>query len=278
MMSENVSVMIIFLNEERFLEEAIASVLAQSYSDWELLLVDDGSSDRSSHIAADWAARMPDRIRYLQHDSHANLGMSASRNLGLREATGHYIAFLDADDVWLPAKLERQVALLDARPDVAMTYGATLYWHSWDTACAEPDYVINPGVESATVFDPPELLTHFLERKVNMPCMGSMLMRRGAALAFGAWEDDFRGLFEDQVFFTKLCVATRVLATGDCLDKYRQHRDSACFVGIRTGELAHARTGFHAWLGRFLQRQGLEGSPTWNAFRDEVARSFAAIA
>ena len=105
MMSENVSVMIIFLNEERFLEEAIASVLAQSYSDWELLLVYYGSSDRSSHIAADWAARMPDRIRYLQHDSHANLGMSASRNLGLREATGHYIAFLDADDVWLPAKL-----------------------------------------------------------------------------------------------------------------------------------------------------------------------------
>jgi glycosyltransferase involved in cell wall biosynthesis len=274
------SVVIIFLDEERFLEEAIASVFAQSYCDWELLLVDDGSSDRSSHIATELVARTPGRVRYLQHGGHANRGMSASRNLGLREASSPYIAFLDGDDVWLPDKLERQLALLAKHPDVAMTYGATLYWHTWDasTATTEPDYVIWPGVEGPTLFEPPELLTRFLEREINMPCMGSMLMRRAAALAFGGWEDEFRGLFEDQVFFAKLCATNRVLATNDCLDKYRQHHDSTCAVGLRTGQLAHARKDFHEWLGRFLKSQGLEGSPTWNAFTHEVTRSSVTVA
>jgi glycosyltransferase involved in cell wall biosynthesis len=70
-------------------------------------------------------------VRYLQHPGHANLGMSASRNLGIRQADGPYMAFLDADDVWLPAKLEQQVALLEAWPEAAMVYGPTLWWYSW---------------------------------------------------------------------------------------------------------------------------------------------------
>ena len=57
--------------------------------------------------------------------------MSASRNLGLREAQGEFVAFIDADDVYLPEKLERQSDLLDAHPDAAMVYGPTLHWHSW---------------------------------------------------------------------------------------------------------------------------------------------------
>ena len=86
-----VSVIVIFLNEERFLEEAIESVLAQTYHDWELLLVDDGSTDRGSDIARDYAQRFAGQIRHLEHGGHANRGMSASRNLGLRHAKGRFI-------------------------------------------------------------------------------------------------------------------------------------------------------------------------------------------
>src|SRR4051812_27035882 len=109
-----VSVITIFLDGERFLAEAVDSLLAQTYADWELLLVDDGSSDGSTAIARAYAAGRPERIRYLEHEGHANLGMSASRNLGLQHARGEYVAFLDADDVYRPEKLERQVALLQA--------------------------------------------------------------------------------------------------------------------------------------------------------------------
>ena len=75
-----VSVVTIFLDAARFLEEAIESVLAQTFDDWELILVDDGSSDDSTQIARGYADRWPRRIRYLEHPNHANLGMSASRN------------------------------------------------------------------------------------------------------------------------------------------------------------------------------------------------------
>ena len=94
-----VSTIIIFLNAERFLAEAIESVLAQTYPTWELWLVDDGSTDRSSQLARDYAARHAARIHYLEHPGHENRGKSASRNLGLRHARGEYVALLDADDV-----------------------------------------------------------------------------------------------------------------------------------------------------------------------------------
>src|SRR5215475_5728613 len=95
-----VSVVIIFLNAECFIQEAIESVFAQAYPAWELLLVDDGSSDASTTIAQRYAEQHRHQVRCLEHPGHANRGMSASRNLGIRNARGPYIAFLDADDVW----------------------------------------------------------------------------------------------------------------------------------------------------------------------------------
>jgi len=133
-----VSVVTIFLNGERFLDEAIQSVFVQRYPRWELLLVDDGSSDGSSAIGRGYAQREPARVRYFEHPGHRNLGMSASRNLGLHHARGEYLALLDADDVWLPEKLERQVAILEAHPEVALLYGAPLYWFGWTGRAAPP--------------------------------------------------------------------------------------------------------------------------------------------
>jgi glycosyltransferase involved in cell wall biosynthesis len=94
-----ISVIIIFLNSEEFIQEAIESVFAQTYNNWELLLVDDGSTDGSTNIALQYAEQHGERVRYLEHNNRQNRGMSASRNLGIREAKGEYIAFLDADDV-----------------------------------------------------------------------------------------------------------------------------------------------------------------------------------
>src|SRR5918997_3094056 len=126
-----VSSVMIFLNAEKFIEEAIESVFAQTHDNWELLLVDDGSSDDSSQIALRYAERHPEKVRYLEHPGHRNRGMSASRNLGIRHAKGEYIALLDSDDVWLPHKLQQQVAILDAAPEAGMVYGLSQYWHSW---------------------------------------------------------------------------------------------------------------------------------------------------
>ena len=99
-------------NAERYLAEAIESVRLQSLADWELLLVDDGSTDGTRAIAADFAARDP-RIHLLASALDRN-GAAAARNAGIAAARGDYICFLDSDDLFEPGKLAADVAALDA--------------------------------------------------------------------------------------------------------------------------------------------------------------------
>src|ERR1051325_1579612 len=162
-----VSVIVIFLNAARFIGEAVTSVFEQTYDSWELLLVDDGSSDGSSEMSQQYAERHPGRIRYLMHPNHQNRGMSASRNLGLSHAKGDFIAFLDADDVWLPEKLQKQVAIMQAQPKAMMVYGSSQYWYSWtgDAADLVRDYVPALGVEVERLITPPSLLTLSLKSR-----------------------------------------------------------------------------------------------------------------
>src|ERR1051325_5362212 len=97
-----VSVIVPFLNGAKFIREAIESVFSQTYQNWELILVDDGSTDSSSGIARQYAELHPGRVRYLEHEGHQNRGQAPARNLGIRHAAGEFFAFLDCDDIWLP--------------------------------------------------------------------------------------------------------------------------------------------------------------------------------
>lgn len=104
-----VSIITPMYNSAAFVGETIQSVLAQTYSRWELLIVDDCSSDNSTSIVREFAALDP-RIRLLSNEK--NSGTAVTRNHGLREAQGSYIAFLDSDDLWMPEKLEYQLATM----------------------------------------------------------------------------------------------------------------------------------------------------------------------
>ena len=252
-----VSVVVIFLDEERFLPEAVESVLAQTYSNWELILVDDGSTDRSAEIAKELAAG-DGRIRYVTHSGGGNRGMSASRNRGVAVSSGELVAFLDADDVWLPEKLAEQVELLELHPEVAMVYGRTQWWFSWDPSSVQQDYLYDPAVPLDSVVEPPSLVAPLIRNDGNPPYTCSMLIRRGAYERLGGFEESFRALFEDQAFFAKVFLDERVFVSGHCWDRYRQHEESACSVGLRTGELHPldlnpAREAFLSWLDRYLR-------------------------
>lgn len=113
-----VSVIMPAYNAERFIEEAITSVISQTVSDWELIVIDDGSTDRSYEIAMAWQQN-DRRITVLRND--ANSGVAKTRNRGIEMARGQFIAFLDSDDIWLPGKLERQLARL-AEADAHICY------------------------------------------------------------------------------------------------------------------------------------------------------------
>jgi glycosyltransferase involved in cell wall biosynthesis len=279
----SVSVITIFLNAGRFIEEAIESVLAQTFTDWELLLVDDGSTDRSMAIARRYAECHPGKICYLEHPGHENHGMSASRNLGIKAARGDYVAFLDADDIWLPLRLERHVEILQSYPQVAMVYGPTLYWYSWSRGAGassglldQTDFLGTLGLPVNVPIAPPEPLLSFLRTSGStLPGICSLLARRKAVLQVGSCEEIFRGLYEDQVFLSKMCLNHTVLVLDEVLDYYRQHPDSCCSQAIGTGDYSSdkphlARERYLSWLERYFTEQRVTDRGLWRALRKEL--------
>lgn len=107
-MNELVSIIMPSYNTGSFIEETIKSVLAQTYTSWELIIVDDCSTDNTDEVVGKYS---DERIVYIKND--ANAGAAVSRNRALREAKGKWIAFLDSDDLWYPQKLERQITFME---------------------------------------------------------------------------------------------------------------------------------------------------------------------
>jgi glycosyltransferase involved in cell wall biosynthesis len=258
-----VSVIVIFKDAEDFLAEAIESVRAQTFDGWELLLVDDGSRDASTEIARAHVAAGGGRVRYLQHPGHANRGPSAARNLGIGHARGDFVALLDADDVWVPEKLEQQVRILGRHPDVGMVYGPAEWWYSWTGAPEDRgrDYVEPVRVSTATVIEPPSLVEPwFVAQRAAIPNPSSVLVRRALAEQVGGFEESFRDVYEDQVFNAKVCVNARIIASEACWARYRQHRTSATALAAARAEENAARSRFLAWLIEYLARHGVNGA------------------
>jgi glycosyltransferase involved in cell wall biosynthesis len=264
-----ISVVIIYLDPGHFLEEAIESIRRQTFRDWELLLVDDGSSDGSSAIGRLAAEAESHRVRYLEHPGHANRGMSASRNLGCVRARGAYITFLDADDVLRPEALETLLSTLRTAPRAAMAYGPVEYWYSWAGARApRADFVQRLGVAAPALIEPPSLLLRFLRRQAAAP--SGMLVRADVIREVRGFEDAFRGMYEDQAFCAKVCLRRPVVTTATCVYRYRQHPGSSSSLADRSGEPDFGRTAFLQWLGGYLGREGNEDLRVRDALRREL--------
>jgi glycosyltransferase involved in cell wall biosynthesis len=266
-----VSVIVPFLNARAFLAEAIQSVFAQTFDGWELLLVDDGSTDGSTGLAKSYVERAPDRVRYLEHEQHRNRGVAASRNLGIRAARAPFVAFLDADDVWFPPKLERQLAILDSEPRAGMICGPSLFWYSWTgrPEDRERDYLKELRVQPGLV-PPPALLVAYLTRGAFVANPSTILIRREVLERVGGFEDSFLGAvqtWEDAAFLSKVQLGEPVFVATECWNRYRRHESSLLSVTRSTGHMQEGRLFFLRWLERYLRDQQVSSPEVWAAHR-----------
>ena len=204
-----VSVIVAFRDAGAHLAQAIASVEAQEHDRFELILVDDGSTDASTGIARAAAERDPERIRYLDHPGHANLGKSSSRNAGLRAAHGDYVVFLDADDLLLPGKLTHQAAFLDADQRRRRHLRADVVLGRHRRVGPRPrERLSRLWVRWGATHEPPGLLVRFLEQPGSVPCLCALMGRREALLRLGGFDESLQDLYEDQTLIAKLaCTA-----------------------------------------------------------------------
>ena len=267
-----VSIVTPFLNAEEFIRETIESVFAQTFENWELVLVDDGSTDNSTNIARKFAELYPEKIRYLEHNGHRNHGISASINLGISKARGEYFSFLDADDVWLPQYLERSVSILESFPEAAMVYSPAQIWRSWtgNPDDIQRDSIQKLGIKPDRLFMPLTLITHFLQNEGSTPCTGTTMVRRSAIECVGGWETAFPGMYDDQVFYLKICIEAPVYVFSECGFRYRRHPRSMCVIAGKTGDHYTARFAFLKWLETYLYRKRIKNLKVWAILKKEL--------
>lgn len=199
-----VSVIIPAYNAERFVKAAIDSVLAQTFQDFEILVVDDGSTDETKNILAQYG----DKIRYLYKD---NGGVSKARNYGIERAEGKYVAFLDADDVWLPEKLEKQFALLESNPSYGLCYSAT---ERVDENLAHKKYI-----EANEYEDYCEAL--LLNLNIVAGSCSSAMVKREVLLQTSGFDAQF-STCADWEFWLRLSLLTKFVPLPEYLVKYRE--------------------------------------------------------
>lgn len=204
-----ITVLIPVYNRAQFIGDAIESVLAQSFGDFELLLVDDGSTDGSQQCVC---AYDDPRIRLIENSE--NLGIAATRNRGIEAARGAYLAFLDSDDRALPERLAHQAAYLDSHRDVA----AVGSWIRWID-----DRGATRGKTKRKAADPDQIAAERLFRS----CLeNSTAMARTAVLRAYPHREDYR-LGSDYDLWARIAADHRLAALPEVLVERRQHDSQA---------------------------------------------------
>ena len=262
-----VSVIIPFLNVQQFLRETVESVVSQEYNNWEIVLIDDGSTDGSTEIAMQLASEYKGQIIYAQHTHHNNRGAAASRNLGVSRAQGEWLAFLDADDLWLPQKLKVQLELLEQNPEATAICEATTYWYDWCSSQSK-NIRIPVGAEPDRLYAPPSLasILYPLGKGHSFATCGLML-KRNAFLSWGGFDESFTGnnqLYEDQVLYTKIYLHEKVYISSKSNNLYRQRPDSLMHGLLSKGYYMEGRYYFLQWLARYLREKNISDKKLWN--------------
>ncbi len=231
-MTPTVSVIMAAYNYGRFLGAAVKSVLAQTFADFELIVVNDGSTDDTARVILPYLA--DPRVRYYRT---CHLGQPAAKNTGLRFARAPLIAFLDADDLWLPHKLQRQVALHRADPGLGVIYTRRLLIDAEGRDVPYEQPVLYRGEVVAAMF------------RSNFVCFSSALVRRAVLEDVGPFDESL-ALAIDYDLWLRAALAYRFDYVDEPLVKYRTGHDN---LSRRVEERLAAVDGIR---DRFLYRRG----------------------
>jgi glycosyltransferase involved in cell wall biosynthesis len=210
-----VSVIMPAFNSERYIASALNSVMAQSCQDFEIIVIDDGSADRTREIAQSFP-----RVRLLS--TGGNYGPGAARNAGITHSNGEFVSFLDADDLWFSVKLARDLEYFESHPDVGMVYSDTRVFRTGQQGAMTVEGVLRSPFEGAP-------LDRLIVRNF-IPCLSVTVRRECFALA-GLF-DEAREIMSchDYHLWLRMACCCRVRHIDAILSAYRLHDGN--MVGI----------------------------------------------
>jgi glycosyltransferase involved in cell wall biosynthesis len=219
----NISVIIPVYNAERYLRQAVESIVDERHRGIkEIILVEDGSSDNSCKIARELLTDYPDIIYLYQHPGKLNRGAGASRNLGIKKSTGDLICFLDADDYWLPGRLDEPVEILKVNADIDGVYAPAIFM--FENADEKRKFEnISPFVGSARNIAPENLLQEALSG-TQICSTNGIILRRESFKKIGYYNEDLRRAQDMELLF-RMAAKLRLVGTnsGKPVDVIRRH-------------------------------------------------------
>jgi glycosyltransferase involved in cell wall biosynthesis len=203
-----VDVIIPAYNAARFLPSAIESVVAQTYRDWRIVLVDDGSTDDTEAVIAPYASRLGARLKYIRK---ANGGLPAARNTAVRNSSAELLALLDADDVWLPGRLARSVEAFRGAPGVGLVYGFI--------SRIDMDGRVMDTFAGRQKGEQGWIASGIYKRTVDLPCP-TVTFRRECVEAVGLFDESLRAT-EDRDLWLRIAQRYEVRLVPEVIAYYR---------------------------------------------------------
>lgn len=228
-----ISVIIPAYNVASYIGETLDSLLAQTYTDYEVVIINDGSTDDTEHAIAPYRERFGARLFYQRQ---ANNGLARARNAGLRAARGRYLALLDADDIWVPEFLEKMLALIESDPTLDLVFPNAWFWGS-------PNF---SGREFQSVFPASEPVT--FEKVLRRECyiFGLAMFKRELLEKVGYYDEDLGASEDFDLWLRMLRHGCRFGFTREPLVKYRWRAESLSNNSDKL--LNNLSKVYHKWL------------------------------
>jgi glycosyltransferase involved in cell wall biosynthesis len=203
-----VEVIIPSYNTAKYLSIAIESVISQTFEDWRILLVDDGSTDNTAEVVAPYIARLGPKLKYIKQ---VNAGLPAARNTAIRNSSAELLALLDADDIWVPHRLAESVKAFAGRPDVGLSYG-------FNTRIDEQGNVIDT-FDRGQRHAEGRIASQIYMRRVDLPCP-TITFRKQCVDEVGLFDETLRAT-EDRDLWLRIAQRYEVALVPEILAHYR---------------------------------------------------------
>lgn len=203
-----VSIIVPAYNAAHYLPFAIDSVIAQTYTDWEIVIIDDGSTDNTRALVDSYRPILRDKLQYVYQ---SNRGLPAARNAGILAARGEFIALLDADDVWLPIRLERGVSAMDADPSTGLVHARVMRINTHGAVTGQ--LKVEPRYMSGRI------ARHIFTRRAHIVCP-TVLFRKSCLQQTG-WFDEAMQATEDRDLWFRIALRYRIAYLDEVVAYYR---------------------------------------------------------